>query len=130
VSQKGEWPVLPQSLKFSCQLFLFLMVVFGCILAEASAPVFSLEAHSATDGAGAAFNRSTLSLNVSGTNTLLIVTWHAEFDGGGPENWTATNNGIAGTEIVDTNGYSGGAGNRRFRIYYWLNPPPMTWWFT
>jgi hypothetical protein len=31
---------------------------------------------------------------------------------------------VAGTEIVDTDGYNGGTGNRRFRIYYWLNPPP------
>ena len=27
-------------------------------------------------------------------------------------------------KIVETDGYTGGAGNRRFRIYYWLNPPP------
>ena len=33
-------------------------------------------------------------------------------------------NGVPGTLIVDTDGYTGGAGNRRFRIYYWLNPPP------
>ena len=26
--------------------------------------------------------------------------------------------------MVDTNGYTGGDGNRRFRIYYWLNPTP------
>jgi hypothetical protein len=25
--------------------------------------------------------------------------------------------------MVDTNGYAGGDGNRRFRIYYWVNPP-------
>ena len=86
-------------------------------------PTFSAEVHSATDGAGAAFNSSTLSLNVSGTSNLLIAAWHAEFDGGTPDAWTVTCNGIPGTPIVDTDGYTGGAGNRRFRIYYWVNPP-------
>ena len=87
-------------------------------------PVVSAEAHSATDGAGAAFNSSTLSLNVSGTNNLLIAALHAEFDGGTPDAWTVTRNGVPGTSIVQTDGYAGGAGNRRFRIYYWLNPTP------
>jgi len=86
--------------------------------------VFAGQANSATDGAGAAFNRSSLSLNVSGTGTLLIVAWHAEFDGGAPDAWTVTANGTPGTLMVDTNGYTGGDGNRRFRIYYWLNPAP------
>jgi hypothetical protein len=63
-------------------------------------------------------------LTVSGTNTLLLAAWHAEFDGGFPGSWTVTSNGVPGTEIVNTNGYTGGAGNHRFRIYYWLNPPP------
>ena len=87
-------------------------------------PAFAGEADSATDGAGSAFNRSSLSLNVSGTGTLLIVAWHAEFDGGLPDGWTVTANGTPGTLLVDTNGYTGGDGNRRFRIYYWLNPAP------
>jgi len=87
-----------------------------------SMPVFVGEANSATDGAGAAFNRATLSLNVSGANTLLLAAWHAEFDGGSPDGWTVTANGIPGTLVVDTNGYTGGDGNRRFRICYWLNP--------
>ena len=91
-----------------------------------SAPAFVVEAHSATDGSGAAFNQSTLSLNVSGPNTLLIVAWHSEFDGGMPDSWSVTCNGAAGTEIVDTNGYTGGDGNRRFRIYYWRSPAPGT----
>jgi hypothetical protein len=63
-------------------------------------------------------------LNVSGSNTLLLAAWHAEFDGGFPDSWTVTSNGVPGTLIVDTDGYTGGAGNRRFRIYFWLNPPP------
>jgi hypothetical protein len=65
-----------------------------------------------------------LSLTVSGTNTLLLAAWHAEFDAGFPDSWSVTSNGVPGTLIVDTDGYTGGAGNRRFRIYYWLNPPP------
>jgi hypothetical protein len=89
-----------------------------------SVPVFAGEANSATDGAGAAFNRASLSLNVSGANTLLLAAWHAEFDGGLPDGWTVTANGAPGTPIVDTNGYTGGDGNRRFRIYYWMNPTP------
>src|SRR5215831_1982309 len=89
-----------------------------------SVPAFAGEAHSATDGAGEAFNRSSLSLNVSGTGTLLLVAWHAEFDGGLPDGWTVTANGTPGTLMVDTNGYTGGDGNRRFRIYYWVNPSP------
>src|SRR5262249_23631334 len=56
-------------------------------------PAFAGEAHSATDGAGPAFNSSSLSLNVSGTGNLLIVAWHAEFDGGLPDGWTVTANG-------------------------------------
>ena len=81
------------------------------------------EAHSATDGSGVAFNRSSLSLNVNGTGTLLIVAWHAEYDDGLPDGWTVTAIDTPGTLMVDTNGYTGGDGNRRFRIYYWLNPP-------
>lgn len=89
-----------------------------------STPEFVAETHSATDGAGAAFNQSTLTLPVSGTNTLLIVAWHSEFDGGLPDSWSVTCNGASGTEIVATDGYTGGAGNRRFRIYYWVSPAP------
>ena len=89
-------------------------------------PVFVAEAHSATDGTGPDFNQSTLSLSITGSNTLLLVAWHSEFDNGLPDGWSATCNGVAGTEIVDTNGYTGGDGNRRFRIYYWLNPSPGT----
>ena len=33
-------------------------------------------------------------------------------------------NGVPGTLLVQANGYTGGDGNRRFRIYYWLNPAP------
>ena len=84
--------------------------------------MFAGEANSATDGAGAAFNRATLLLTVPGANTLLVAAWHAEFDGGLPDAWSVTDNGTPGTLIVDTNGYTGGDGNRRFRIYYWLNP--------
>ena len=40
------------------------------------------------------------------------------------DGWTVTSNGVPGTSIVDTDGYTGEAGNRRFRIYYWLNLPP------
>jgi len=89
-----------------------------------SVPAFAGEANSATDGAGEAFNRSSLTLNVSGTGTLLVLAWHAEFDGGLPDGWTVTANGTPGTPMVETNGYVGGDGNRRFRIYYWVNPTP------
>ena len=94
----------------------------------ASQPSFITEVHSATEAStlppGAPQSTASLSLNVSGTNTLLLAAWHAEFDGGFPDSWTVTSNGVPGTSIVDTDGYTGGAGNRRFRIYYWLNPPP------
>jgi hypothetical protein len=93
---------------------------------SATAPVFVTESHSATDGAGAQFNSATLSINVSGNNPILIAAWHAEFDGGNPDGWVVQDNGLAGTEIVDTNGYTGGDGNRRFRIYYWLSPSQGT----
>src|SRR5207245_7140720 len=91
------------------------------------------ETHSATDGCcGLQFNNATLTLNVTGTDRLLIVAWHSEWDGvpdpnrtlPDPGAWSVTNNGVPGTNIVDTNGYKGGDGNRRFRIYYWLNPSP------
>jgi hypothetical protein len=91
-------------------------------------PSFITEVHSATETStlppGAPQSTAHLSLKVSGTNTLLLAAWHAEFDGGFPDSWTVTSNGVPGTLIVDTDGYTGGAGNRRFRIYYWLNPPP------
>jgi VCBS repeat-containing protein len=90
----------------------------------ASPPGFVLETHSATDGAGAAFNKSVLPVNVTGVNPLLLAAWHAEFDGGLPDGWRVEYAGVPGTLIVDTNGYSGGDGNRRFRIYYWANPTP------
>jgi hypothetical protein len=90
-------------------------------------PTFVSEVHSAVEGpSGAQFNMSTLSINVTGTNTLLIAAWHAEFDGAFPDGWTVTDNNVAGTQIVDTDGYNGGAGNRRFRIYYWLHPAEGT----
>jgi hypothetical protein len=89
---------------------------------------FITEVHSATETStlppGAPQNTADLSLTVSGTNTLLLAAWHAEFDGGFPDSWTVTSNGVPGKLIVDTDGYTGGTGNRRFRIYYWLNPPP------
>lgn len=91
-------------------------------------PSFITETHSATDIStlppGAPQSTSILSLDVSGANTLLLAAWHAEWDGGFPDSWAVTNNGVPGTLIVDSDGYNGGAGNRRFRIYYWLNPPP------
>jgi hypothetical protein len=56
---------------------------------------------------------------------------HAEWDGTfgqvpfppDPEAWSVTNNGVPGAVLTETNGYTGDDGNRRFRIYYWLNPP-------
>ena len=96
---------------------------------QATPPVFVTEVHSATDGPG--FNVATLPVNVSGTNTLLIASWHAEWDGpftesNCPQCWTVTFAGVPGTVITATNGYNGGAGNQRFRTYYWLNPPQGT----
>ena len=102
--------------------------------AATSPPVFVTETHSATDGCcGLQFNNATLNLNVTGTDRLLMVAWHSEWDGSSPDRtvpdpgaWSVTNNGVPGTVIADTNGYTGGDGNRRFRIYYWLNPPVGT----
>ncbi len=87
-----------------------------------SPPVFVTEAHFAVDQNSTGLNRATLSLTASGTNTLLLAALHVEFDGG-DTNWIATDNGVAGTQLVNTDGYSGGAGNHRFRIWYWVNPP-------
>ncbi len=92
-----------------------------------SQPSFITEVHSATDAAtpppSGLQSTSVLSLNVTGCNRLLLAAWHAEWDNGFPGNWTVTNNGVSGTSIVDADGYNGGTGNRRFKIYYWLNPP-------
>lgn len=91
-------------------------------------PTFVREVHSAADSAsdppGSPFNNSSLPINVTGTNTLLVAAWHAEFGIGAT--WTVDDNGTPGTEIVDTDGYTGGSGNHLFRIYYWLNPPAGT----
>jgi uncharacterized repeat protein (TIGR01451 family) len=86
-------------------------------------PVFVTEANFAVDRNVVGPNRADLSLNISGTNTLLIVAFHAEFDGG-ITTWSVTCNNVPGTMLVDTDGYVGGAGNQRFRIYYWVNPAP------
>jgi chitodextrinase len=95
-------------------------------------PVFVAEAHSATDGCcGLEYNNTTLTVNVTGSNNILIAAWHAEWDGTfgevpfppDPGAWSVTNNGVPGTVLLETNGYTGADGNRRFRIYYWLNPP-------
>jgi len=110
-------------------LFLLLGMTFACGGGGASSgppppttPTFVSEAHSATDGFGSQFNSSSLSINVTGSNPMLLAAWQSEVDGGFPDGWVVQDNGVDGTEIVDTDGYSGGAGNRRFRIYYWPNP--------
>ncbi len=95
------------------------------IVPAVSPPVFVTEAHFAIDQITSGPNRATLSLNVSGSNTLLLAALHVELDGG-DTNWVATDNGVPGTQLVDTDGYTGGSGNQRFRIYYWLNPPAGT----
>jgi len=89
-----------------------------------TAPTFVTEVHSATDSAsapGVPFNSSTLPINVTGSNTLLVAAWHAEFGTGA--DWTVDDNGTPGTEIVNTDGYAGGSGNHLFHVYYWLHPP-------
>jgi hypothetical protein len=122
-------------------LFLFLMLVIAWALAcgggsgtggtgggggfgsGGTTPTFVREVHFATDSAsapGVPFNSSSLPINVTGSNTLLIAAWHAESGPGAT--WTVDDNGTPGTEIVNTDGYSGGSGNHLFRIYYWLHP--------
>ena len=91
----------------------------------AVAPVFVAEGHFAVDQNTSGPNRASVSLKVSGTNTLLLAAFHTELDGG-DTNWSATDNGVPGTLLVITDGYNGGAGNQRFRIRYWLNPPQGT----
>jgi hypothetical protein len=88
----------------------------------AIAPVFVAEGHFAVDQNTSGPNRASVSLKVSGTNTLLLAAFHTELDGG-DTNWSATDNGVPGTVLVITDGYNGGAGNQRFRIWYWLSPP-------
>ena len=68
-------------------------------------------------------NRASVSLKVSGTNTLLLAAFHTELDGG-DTNWSATDNGVPGTLLVITDGYNGGAGNQRFRIWYLAESSP------
>jgi hypothetical protein len=86
-------------------------------------PTVVAEARFAVDSPGPA--RADLSLDVNGANTLLLVALHAEFDGG-DTNWSTQDNGVPGALLVNTDGYNGGAGNQRFRIYYWVNPPAGT----
>jgi hypothetical protein len=125
-------PTLNRAMGLSMAFLACLSMNAGCGSDDSSTntttqPIFLTEVHSATDTAtlppGAPQSTSTLSLDVIGTNRLLLAAWHAEFDGGVPNGWTVTNNDVPGTPIVDTNGYNDGAGNRRFRVYYWLNPP-------
>ncbi len=124
-----------RAIGFSMAFWACLILSAGCGSGQSetstptgSQPNFVTEVHSATDVStlppGAPQSTATLSVNVTGTNTLLLAAWHAEFDNGFPDGWTVTSNGVPGTSIVDTDGYTGGAGNRRFRIYYWLDPPP------
>jgi len=100
----------------------FTFVIAGHDVAAASPPTFVTEAHFAVDQNTTGPNRVTLSLNVSGTNTLLLAALHVEEDGG-DTNWVATDNGVPGAQLVNTDGYTGGPGNQRFRVYYWVNPP-------
>jgi uncharacterized repeat protein (TIGR01451 family) len=92
------------------------------IAVGAAPPVFVAETHFAVDQNTSGPNRANLSLHISGTNNLLLLAFHMEFDGG-DTNWSVQDNGIPGTLLVNTDGYTGGAGNQRFRIYYWVNPP-------
>ena len=91
----------------------------------ASSPDFSAEVHEAIEGPGSReFNGMNLPLTVNGANTLLIAAWHSEYDRDAPESWRVEWDGVPGTLITDTNGYTGDDGNRRFRTYYWVNPTP------
>src|SRR5256885_5821588 len=67
-------------------------------------PSFITQVHSASETStlppGAPQSTAHLSLTVSGTKTLLLAAWHAEFDGGFPDSWTVTSNGVPGTLIV------------------------------
>ncbi len=93
--------------------------------AAPSPPVVVREADSAFDRNILGTDRIDLSLTIDGANTLVIAAFHSEYDGG-DKNWSVTCNGVPGTLIANTNGYVGGAGNQRFRIYYWINPAPGT----
>jgi putative Ig domain-containing protein/IPT/TIG domain-containing protein/VCBS repeat protein/fibronectin type III domain protein len=88
----------------------------------ATPPIFVTATNFAADRNDVEQNRAELALNVSGVDTLLIVAFHSEFDGGDTD-WSVQDNGVQGTLITSLNGYTGGDGNQRFRIYYWLNPP-------
>lgn len=88
-------------------------------------PTVVAEAHFAVDRNTAVPNRADLSINVSGTNPLLIVAFHSELDGG-DTNWSVQSNGIPGTLLANLDGYFGPKNNHRFQIYYWANPPQGT----
>lgn len=89
------------------------------------APQFAGEWHGAVDGSDETFSKMTLSVTVAGTNTVLVAGFHAEF-GETSWAWQATYNGVKGRLYVETDGYAGGAGNRLFRIYYWIAPTAGT----
>jgi hypothetical protein len=122
--RKRQFPI-------SCQLLVRLLTICAASMGAAAMgsgftldpPGLLIANQSATDGAGPAFNGSAIPLTISGANTLLIAAWHSEYDGGEPDWWRVEYAGIPGTVLTDTNGYTGGDGNRRFRIYYWSNPP-------
>lgn len=114
------------------RLSIFFYVVSAVALAVGEArsqtpgpPVFVTEAHFAVDQNNGTQNIATLSLNASGTNTFLLAALHVEFDNGDP-NWIATDNGAPGRLLLKTDGYTGGAGNQRFQLFYWVNPPAGT----
>ena len=86
-------------------------------------PVFVTQNANAVEGQGSAENNMTLTINVTGSNNMVIAAWHTENDGGFPADWAIKDNGVAGTQLVSTNGYDAPFPNNNFRVYYWLNPP-------
>lgn len=107
----------------------------GILAGGASGPSFVSQANfvvdSAVTGISGDGNHATLSMNITGSNTLLVACWEVEFDGSLSEfdavGWEFRFNGIWGRQFYGTQGYAGGASNNhRLRCAYWTNPTAGT----
>lgn len=111
---------------FDVSIWENLSLVLPVVEDVVSGPLAASAGFTATDGSGSAFNTSTISIPVSGADTLLLAFAHVEFNDAGDQNWEFTFNGINGRQFFDTDGYSGGLGNRRLRAFYWTAPTAGT----
>lgn len=85
----------------------------------AASPVVTFSDFTATDGGGTSFNQSTISVNVTGLNPMLLMCGQVEFAFGGGNKlfWYATYNGVLGSNFFNTDGY---AEPGTLVCYYWV----------